>query len=419
MQHVRQRGARDCSEQPEGSSASAPWANFPPELVASIARARIALELEPPQPPPTNNVVDLSDFHAAPRFDGSRAGYIFRVGSGGLGYYPDECPTRAPLELSGTVARSAVLSHLDNLQDTWTQQPNAAAALVRMLTVCKSWNVALNASSQSLWKQAALGQYSRLGPILAAFKQPAGRLCFRTLYRNQLQAQDEPLTIAPKATTSMSDYVWTYEIWGSSQPYDGPTSGPPTKVNVSGCRCDDCMSAFNRVDTRVLKATWSGAFEDGEKEFASTVLWEVPDPPKDDEARDEWLEEALDDLARAEEVSAKTFVTRRPGETILVATATEVIGTMVGVGLAEEGAASQTASLLFGLEAVPDISGSPDFDLVIQARVEASAKGVKVASTLFKQMGDGDEIEPVESNDVLLWLEHQVPWESALRLDYA
>ena len=89
--------------------------------------------------------------------------------------------------------------------------------LTTMLRVCRTWRAALNAELVSLWRETALARFPRLHGILAGAELPhtgAQAPCFRTLYRNQLDADATEATaeIMDDNYPGLDQYVLTVEI---------------------------------------------------------------------------------------------------------------------------------------------------------------------------------------------------------------
>ena len=85
--------------------------------------------------------------------------------------------------------------------------------LTRMLQVCRAWRGALNAEIISLWRETALARYPRLHGIVASAGAQAP--CYRTLYRNQLDADATARTQTLRDAApdpGLDQYVVTIEL---------------------------------------------------------------------------------------------------------------------------------------------------------------------------------------------------------------
>lgn len=88
--------------------------------------------------------------------------------------------------------------------------------LVRLRQVCKAWRRAIDAESASLWREAALEQFPRIGDIVAAADVQAP--CYRSLYCAQL---DAGRVLASRV--ELDGYILSAELqaWARSKPSDG------------------------------------------------------------------------------------------------------------------------------------------------------------------------------------------------------
>jgi hypothetical protein len=251
--------------------------------------------------------------------------------------------------------------------------------------------------------------------MLAATNQPVDDLCFRTLYMNQRQAERGPMDVQPTATASMSDFTWTYEVLTGGSRYSrvpGPSVKNPAWADNDWHHRHGGVQ--KHVETpSVLKATWSGSFENGGTGFCSGALWKLPPSPtlpnaptiekqeKYDRERDAWCEGIFE-----ESFTLKVYVTRKPGETILIAALSldEVHD--------EGGDESVFGSTEF--ERVPVIDDGRDDRawMDFQVLLNVTPDGMTVTSCFYES--SEYNMEQMESDEVLLWLERRVPWEAAL-----
>ena len=96
--------------------------------------------------------------------------------------------------------------------------------LVKMLQVCKAWRRALTAELANLWREVALAQYPRLHDVLAMAGTRPEPLCFRSLYRSQLDADRRPLR------TGLHAYALTVELHAMRQ--TGPVKQLVARASV-------------------------------------------------------------------------------------------------------------------------------------------------------------------------------------------
>ena len=183
-------------------------------------------------------------------------------------------------------------------------------------------------------------------------------------------------------------------------------------------------------------ATWSGSFDNDESNFRSAVLWDLPNAPtadQDDEhtrnRRQAWLEEIFhqDEYGVSpgtcvSPFSAKLFVTRRLGETVLLASTgpySEVYdGEYAGDDLMEG-----TAILQFEEDELPAMGAD---DLTVQVCLEARPGGMQASALFGKRVqafqdfqGFGTLSEELPNDEMRVWLEQKVPWQAALSGDDA
>ncbi len=105
--------------------------------------------------------------------------------------------------------------------------------LVKMLQVCKAWRRALTAELANLWREVALAQYPRLHDVLAMAGTRPEPLCFRSLYRSQLDADRRPLR------TGLHAYALTVELHAMRQ------AGPIKKLVARASVRMDRMITFD------------------------------------------------------------------------------------------------------------------------------------------------------------------------------
>ena len=77
-----------------------------------------------------------------------------------------------------------------------------------MLLVCHAWSAAVCADTQ-LWEAIALKRFPRIRALAAAL---AGPVSFEALYRDQLTALKPPPTLPDAPSTSLDDYLFTFEV---------------------------------------------------------------------------------------------------------------------------------------------------------------------------------------------------------------
>ena len=87
---------------------------------------------------------------------------------------------------------------------------HAAATLLRMEAVCKTWRAALSGRDEEMWKPLALARFPRLRDLLKL--SPAAMPTFRALYRRQLDAERTTTPILERRTTALSDFIFTVEF---------------------------------------------------------------------------------------------------------------------------------------------------------------------------------------------------------------
>lgn len=137
--------------------------------------------------------------------------------------------------------------------------------LTTMLQVCRAWRMALTAEIASLWREVALARFPRLQGILAVAE--AQSPCFRTLYRNQLEADNKArFTRSGKPSLfpplpELDQYVITIELLHD----DGdPTDHPARAVVVAqtSARLDRALKTLNRTDLTTLVLTKEASYDD-------------------------------------------------------------------------------------------------------------------------------------------------------------